>query len=110
MYKKLEGVVLEEGMITLEQRKVFSCIWKNVVPSKVVAFSWKLHNRTPTKVNLSHRQVLSPKISLNCVMCEGVLESANHLMLHCPSAMKVWDGVMRWLGFIVVTPPNLFSL
>lgn len=24
--------------------------------------------------------------------------------------MKVWDGVMTWLGFTVVIPQNLFSL
>lgn len=88
MYVKLEGLLLEEGSTTLEQRKVFSRIWKSVAPSKVVAFSWKLlHNRIPTKVNLSHWQVLSLEISLNCVMCEGELETANHLMLHCAYVM-----------------------
>jgi len=111
LYSKLEGLMIEEDSITLEQRKVFSRIWKSVAPSKVVAFSWKLlHNRIPTKVNLSHRHVLSPESSLNRVMCAGGLETANHLMLHCTYAMKVWDGVMRWLGFNVVIPPNLFSL
>jgi len=89
----------------------FSRIWKCVAPSKVVAFSWKLlHNRIPTKVNLSYRNVLSPEIPLNCVMCDGVIESANHLMLHCAFAMKVWDGVMRWLGFSKVIPPDIFFL
>ena len=76
-------ILLVEDTITFEQRRVFSRIWKNAAPSKVIAFTWKLlHNRIPTKVNLAQRHALSPEISLNCVMCDGVQETANHLMLH----------------------------
>ena len=49
-------------------------------------------------------------ISLNCVMCDGLQETLNHLMLHCAYAMKAWDGVMTWLGFSMVIPPNLLTL
>ena len=82
-----------------------------MAPSKVVACSWKiLHNRIPTKAKLAHRQVLPPDTSLIYVMCEEVVESANHLFLLCSFSMKVWDGVMSWLGFTFVTLPNLFVL
>jgi hypothetical protein len=43
-------------------------------------------------------------------MCDEVVESANHLFLHCPTAMKVWDEVMCWLGLLFLTPPNLFVM
>lgn len=39
-----------------------------------------------------------------------MVESANHLFLHCSLALKVWDCVMSWLGFMFLTPPNLFVL
>ena len=111
MYSKVEGLLLEEGPILVEQRRVFSKIWKCWEPSKVMAFSWKLLlNRIPTKVNLSLRQVLIPDIPLDCVMCLGELESANHLFLHCGFAMKVWNSIMRWLGLNFMIPPNLFIL
>jgi len=111
LYRKMEGLMLEDESVSLEEVRVFSRKGSSAAPSKVAAFSWKLlHNRIPTKANLVHRQVLAPKSSLQCVMCEGLLESANHLFLHCSFAMKVWDEVMRWLGFHFVTPPNLFFL
>jgi hypothetical protein len=75
----------------------------------VVAFSWKLfHDRIPTEVNLSYRHVLPPKASLNCVLCEGNIESTNHLFLQCEFARGVWDGLFSWLGFNFLSPPNLF--
>lgn len=111
MYTKLEGLMLEDGSIAIEEGRVFSRIRKCVAPSKDAAFSWKLlHNRIPTKGNLSIRQVLSPETSLDCAMCEGELELANYLFLHCDFARKVWDSIMRWLGMHFLTPPNLFIL
>jgi len=111
MYKKLEGVMLDDRSFPLDQGRVFSRIWRSAVPSKVAAFTWKLLlNRIPTKANLAHRQVLPPESPLVCVMCDDVVESAIHLFLHCPVAMKVWDDVMYWLGFMFLTPPNLFVM
>lgn len=41
-YSKLEGLFVWEDRWSEEERNVFSNIWKSSVPSKVVAFSWKL--------------------------------------------------------------------
>jgi hypothetical protein len=96
MYKKLEGLMLEEGSISRECSRVFSRIWRSAAPSKVAAFSWKLlRNRIPSKANLAHRQVLPPEATLLCVMCDEVIESANHLFLHCPAAI----GMMLCVGW-----------
>ena len=94
MYKKLEGLMVEEGSISLECDQMFSRIWRNVVSSKVAAFSWKLHNRIPSKANQDHIQYLPPEASLLCMLCKDMVDSANHFFLHCPVAMKVWDYVM----------------
>jgi hypothetical protein len=84
LYKKLEGIMLEARTISEEQGRVFSSIWKSPAPSKVVALSWKLlRDRIPSKVNLAFRHVLPPEASQDCVMCEGMLESVNHLFIHC---------------------------
>lgn len=109
MYKKLEGLLLEERSVTEDQGRVFGNIWKSLAPSKVVAFSWKLLlDRIPTKVNLSYRSVLPPEASLNCVLCNGNLEVTNHLFIHCEFAQGVWAGLFSWLGISFLSPPNLF--
>lgn len=92
IYKKLEVLMLE-STISVEQRRVFTHIWKSSALSKLVTFSWKLlHDRIPTKVNLWHKQVLPPESSVNCVLREGILESADHLFIHCVFATEVWKG------------------
>lgn len=109
LYKKLEGLMLEERTISEEQGRVFSSIWKSPAPSKVVAFSWKLlHDRIPSKVNLAFRHVLPPEASLDCVLCDGMIESANHLFIHCAFASQVWQGLLQWMDLNFVSPPNLF--
>lgn len=65
-----------------EEKEVFHNLWKNLAPSKVVAFAWKvLLNRVPTKDNLALRNVLPPEESTLCPMCNGAEESAIHLFL-----------------------------
>jgi len=69
MYKKLEGLMLEECSISEEQRRVLTQIWKSSASAKVVAFSSKLlRDRIPTRFNLLHRQILPPESSVNCVL------------------------------------------
>jgi len=49
-YTKLEGLFLRENRWSEGERGVFSKVWKSPVPTKVVAFSWKiLLNRIPTR-------------------------------------------------------------
>jgi hypothetical protein len=90
---------------------VFKQIWESPAPSKVIAFSWQLlYDRIPTRSNLVHRHVLAPEAPKDCVGCVGIVESSSHLFLHCPSAISIWYEVFRWLGVVVVIPPNLFML
>ncbi|KAK2381610.1 hypothetical protein QL285_069201 [Trifolium repens] len=88
---------------------VFSRIWKDGVPSKVCAFSWQmLLNRIQTKENLCRRRII-PQHDFHCVMCGSGVESTTHLFLHCEKAAAVWYAVMKWLGFMVIVPPDLVS-
>ncbi|GAU21872.1 hypothetical protein TSUD_33690 [Trifolium subterraneum] len=45
-----------------------------------------------------------------CVGCVGSVESSIHLFLHCPCALRVWYGIFRWLGVVIVAPPSLMLL
>jgi hypothetical protein len=91
------------------EKRVFVKLWKNPAPSKVTTFAWKvLLNRIPTKTNLALRNILSPKESTLCVMCNMVEESSNHLFMHCNVASLVWSKLMWWLNEFFVIPHNLF--
>jgi hypothetical protein len=35
------------------------------------------------------------------------METTVHLFLHCGCVSKVWYDILKWLGLIIVTPPNL---
>jgi hypothetical protein len=90
---------------------IFNNIWDSPAPSKVIAFSWQLlYDRVPTKVNLSLRGILPHNSGDNCSWCGNMRESSSHLFLHCRVAMVVWYEIFKWLGVVVVMPPNLFLL
>lgn len=76
------------------------------VPSKVVAFAWKvLLNRIPTKVNLRVRNILPLDGSEMCVLCNRREETCVHLFIHCDFANSVWRRVMTWVDYDFITPP-----
>ncbi|GAU44350.1 hypothetical protein TSUD_129240 [Trifolium subterraneum] len=90
---------------------VFDNIWGSPAPSKVIAFSWQLlYDRIPSRRNLEARGLLCLDMPWECVGCVGSVESTTHLFLHCPSAMKVWQEVFRWLGVVIVIPPSMLVL
>jgi RNA polymerase subunit RPABC4/transcription elongation factor Spt4 len=66
-----------------------------------------LLDRIQTKENLWRRRIIQQQ-QTNCVLCGAAMESTVHLFLHCPISSKVWY-VMRWLGLVIVVPPNLVS-
>lgn len=37
-------------------------------------------------------------------------ESISHVLIHCPFAWDIWNGMMRDFGFSWVTHPNLARL
>jgi hypothetical protein len=93
------------------EAKIFNNIWASPTPSKVIDFSWQLlHDRVPTKDNLLLRGVLPRTSGDNCVWCNDLRESTSHLFLHCNMALVVWYGIFKWLGVVIVVPPNLFYL
>jgi hypothetical protein len=90
---------------------IFEHIWDSPAPSKVIAFSWQLlYDKIPTRSNLFLRRILPPDASRDCVGCVGNVESSTHLFLHCPSSILIWYEIFRWLGIVIVIPPNLCVL
>lgn len=109
IYKKLESdFSVMEAPIESESL-VFSQLWKSSPPSRAVAFSWRmLLDRIPTRLNLLRRLSIDLASSMNCVLCNSVGESSNHLFLHYVVSRTIWEELLRWLGFNFISPPNLF--
>jgi hypothetical protein len=91
--------------------KIFCDIWDSPTPSKVIAFSWQLlYDRVPTKENLLLRGVIPQSNGDSCIWYGDVRETSSHLFLHCKVTMVVWYEIFKWLGVVIVIPPNLFYL
>jgi hypothetical protein len=101
----------EGPTLSLYELKLFAKIWESPAPSKIVVFSWQLfHNRLPTKDNLSSRGVLEIEAGIHCCWCDSIPESAKHLFVHCNFAHRVWYAIFKWLGVVIVMPPNIMTL
>ncbi|CAJ2635167.1 unnamed protein product [Trifolium pratense] len=101
----------DSDVLVLEKTAVFNQIWESPAPSKVIAFSWQLlYDRIPTRCNLDYRGILAPDAPRDCVGCVGMTESSTHLFVHCSNAISVWYAIFRWIGVVIVIPPNLSTL
>jgi hypothetical protein len=107
LYDYLDSSLSIREQCSVEESFAFRYIWKSGVPSKVSALAWQLIlNRIPTKDNLYHRGVLSIDEAL-CPWCSRGIESSCHLFLHCHFPTAVWNALTRWLGVVILIPPNL---
>jgi hypothetical protein len=41
-----------------------------------------------------------------CPWCSQGIESSCHLFLHCHFSAAVWNALTRWLGVVILIPPN----
>jgi len=86
MHVMLEGVVGDgsygRGVVN---ERVFEKLWTCLTPSKVIAFSWKLHlDSIPTRRNLVVCHVIPPRgfVGLR-FLCWEMEALSIHLLLHC---------------------------
>jgi hypothetical protein len=74
-------------------------LWKIDVPSKVLAFGWRLLlDRLPTRSALNHRGILHSPNDLSCVFCALNVEDSGHLFFSCQFSIGIWTAVSNWLG------------
>ncbi|XP_024640724.1 uncharacterized protein [Medicago truncatula] len=85
-------------------------LWHKEVPLKVVLFAWRLlRDRLPTKDNLHRRHVLGVDDQY-CVGGCGLVETSNHLFLHCNIFGSVWNYIFQWIGIATVMPFDVTGL
>jgi len=79
------------------QVEVFKLLWKVKALPNVLITTWRvIRGRIPTRVALSRRgvQMNNPE----CVLCETVDESNQHLFIECKHAWRVWTLCFKWVG------------
>jgi len=75
----------------------------------VTIFAWQLfRDRFATKVNLFRRRIIQEDAQL-CVSGCGMVESTDHLFLHCQVFGQVWQLVRYWLGVCSANPLTIFE-
>lgn len=66
------------------------------------------YDRLPTRSLLQLRGV--PVDSTTYVLCSQHIEESNHLSVFCPFANKVWQGILKQLGYSFPLPNNIQEL
>ncbi|GJS12101.1 RNA-directed DNA polymerase, eukaryota, reverse transcriptase zinc-binding domain protein, partial [Tanacetum coccineum] len=83
--------------------------WNRFVPKKVNVFIWRaLHDRLPTRWNLSRRGV--EIASITCPICDNGIETSYHTLWVCSLVTSLWIRVFKWLDFNPPVIPNLRGL
>lgn len=77
-------------------------IWIPKVPPKVCFFTWlAARGAILTAENLRKRKI---NYVSWCFMCKSSGDNVDHLLIHCPVAMRLWWGVLCWFGITWVMP------
>jgi hypothetical protein len=81
---------------------LWKAVWKPKVPSQVACFIWTaVLGKIPIIDNLGKRNMV---LVNRCCLCKACAESVDHLLLHCPLAMELWDLVLSLFGVSWVMP------
>ncbi|KAJ0802039.1 putative reverse transcriptase zinc-binding domain-containing protein [Helianthus annuus] len=73
---------------------VKGCKW---LPFKCKLFAWRAGlDRLPTRQALARRNIISGPDE--CILCQEVRESVDHLFTGCIVALRVWSGISSWIN------------
>ena len=84
-------------------------IWKCCASLKINIFGWlAMHDKILSEENLIKKGWSG---SSNCSICDCILESSEHIFLHCPMAVAVWDFFLYSSSSLIGTHiGDIFSL
>jgi hypothetical protein len=86
-----------------------TAVWSKNVPMKVSICVWRLlRNKWLTKYNLVRRGIILFDSQL-CVFGCGHNESADHLLIHCPTFGELWQHIKTWISVYSVDPQHIMD-
>ncbi|XP_026398228.1 uncharacterized protein LOC113294007 [Papaver somniferum] len=84
-------------------------LWKNYVPSKVSFLLWAVYHKSlPKREMLRHRRVELDNIAFP--LCKEVLETSDHLLLHCHYLFQLWDYFIKSMQISWTMPAKVLQL
>ncbi|XP_057811908.1 uncharacterized protein LOC131026156 [Salvia miltiorrhiza] len=88
------------GGPTVPNNDLLASIWCAPATFKAKVFSWRaIRRRLPTCADLSKKNVPLGDVEKSCNACFHSAETEDHVLLQCPKAGAVWDGIQNWLGY-----------
>lgn len=100
-YERLSG--------NLEECGFDKFLWKGNIPNKVSFIIWDtFHDSLPTRDMLQHRGVNID--SEQCVLCNDVRESENHMFIHCKYSFEIWKYFIKSFRIAWPFPRTLLQL
>ncbi|XP_028124100.1 uncharacterized protein LOC114321152 [Camellia sinensis] len=80
--------------------RICKLVWSSVLPPRVSFFYWLAwKNRIKRSDFLLRIGILDNNVSSLCPFCSSELESATHVLLHCPFPWLIWSAVIEDWGF-----------
>ncbi|XP_028067837.1 uncharacterized protein LOC114270503 [Camellia sinensis] len=82
-----------------------------MVPPKMQFLCWLAwRGRIKTSLFLQRIGVLPPNAETQCVFCQSVVESLEHVLLFCPQVWKCWAAMASWWDQHWVIPGSVEGL
>ncbi|KAK1436799.1 hypothetical protein QVD17_02582 [Tagetes erecta] len=83
-------------------------VWSSWVPVKVNVFGWRSSlDRIPCKLGLAKRNIIPDPF---CQSCNSMEEDANHILLNCQFARRIWSALSIWCKLPVFAATNVSDL
>ncbi|XP_071712659.1 uncharacterized protein [Rutidosis leptorrhynchoides] len=94
--KKLSQII--DGVIFGRENNNVESLRNRLVPKKIEVFIWRARRgRIPVRVELDKRGI--DLHSLRCPVCDGDIETVEHILFTCNFAKEVWLKVLKWWGY-----------
>ncbi|XP_071727663.1 uncharacterized protein [Rutidosis leptorrhynchoides] len=88
----VEKVILPRAVNSIESLR------NGLVPKKVEVFIWRARlGRIPVRFELDKRGI--DLNSVRCPICDGDIETVDHILFSCQVAKDIWAKVLKWWGY-----------
>ncbi|XP_071700548.1 uncharacterized protein [Rutidosis leptorrhynchoides] len=88
----VDKVILPRAVNSIESLR------NGLVPKKVEVFIWRARlGRIPVRFELDKRGI--DLNSVRCPICDGDIETVEHILFSCQMAKDIWAKVLKWWGY-----------
>ncbi|XP_071715094.1 uncharacterized protein [Rutidosis leptorrhynchoides] len=98
IYTVKECSVIVDKIILPRAVNSIESLRNGLVPKKVEVFIWRARlGRIPVRFELDKRGI--DLNSVRCPICDGDIETVEHILFSCQVAKDIWAKVLKWWGY-----------